>query len=106
VHGRADAVPAVLLDDAVRGAVAAPGGLRSGLHGVRDVGEACVGPDGRDPGVQGLPARRRQRQVGRRDGADGERDGGVAVPALDDRPAVDRQEVAVGEDLRGCGDAG
>ena len=86
-------------DDPVDDAVAPTGLLGGDLYGVRDVGQARAGADRRDPGLQRLLARRGQGEVGGRSGARHQRDRRVAVPPVDDRPAVDRQQVAVGEDL-------
>ena len=100
VHLGADAVADVLLDDPV--VVAVPLARRDDAvldrraHGIqatrptRERGDA--GPhgvlggvdEGEVLGAAGVAA------------ADDDRDGGVAVPAVDDRAAVDRDEVALG----------
>ena len=101
VHLGADAVAAVVVDDAVRVRLGGDGLLDGGA----DVGEPATGDrpgqagphralgDGEQRGVLGggLP---------HRDG-----DGGVAVPALQDRAAVDGDVVALGQRPPAVGDA-
>ena len=98
--------PPYSCDDAVGDAVAPAGRLGGGLHGVRDVGQ---------PRARRGPPRSRPAAPPRH-AADRARSAGAPVPTasvtaaspcqpVDDRPAVDRQQVAVGEDLRrstGC----
>ena len=74
------------------------------LDGVADVGEAAAGDHGLDAGAQRRLGDLEQplRLVGDLPDAGGE--GGVAVVALDDRPAVDGDDVALVEPVR-AGDA-
>src|SRR5207245_2175207 len=93
VHLRADPVPAVVVDDAVR--------VRFGgddlLDGVADVGQPAAGHGAGQPRPHGAVGDVEQRGVLGRRLADGDRDGGVAVPARQDRPAVDGDVVALGQ---------
>src|SRR5690606_11644962 len=94
VHGRADAVPDVVLDDAVRRAR----GAHVLLDRVRDVGDPAAQPGGGDAGPQRGLGDLEQRRDLAGDRADGHRDRGVAVPPVDDRTAVDGDHVTLGED--------
>src|SRR5436190_20326952 len=98
VHGRADAVAHVLLHDRVAGP------LGDGLHRVADVGEAVAVADLGDGGLEALLGDLHEPAGVLADLADRDGDGGVAVVALDDRPAVEGDDVALLEDV-GAGDA-
>ena len=74
-----------------------------------DVGQAPLARAGAaggrgEPGPQRVLRRRGQAAQLRRDLPDPDRDRGVAVPAVQDRAAVDRDQVAVVQHLRGAGD--
>ena len=75
------------------------GGVGAVLDGVRDVGEPVARHHRGDPGLHRQPGGLRQRLVGGDQRADTERERGVAVPAVEDRAAVDRHQVARGQHL-------
>ena len=75
------------------------------LDGVGDVGQPRSVDHCGDAGLQRQPGRFAEICVCLGDLADTEGPGRVAVPAVKDRTAVDRHEVAVGDDHLGAGDA-
>ncbi len=89
MHGGADGVAGVLPHDAVAG------GLGHLLHGVADVGQPVAVDHLVDAGEEALVGHLDQTGGLLGDLADGRGEGGVAVVALDDRPAVDRDDVAL-----------
>ncbi len=91
VHRRADAVAGVVLEDAVAALLLAQPPLdRRG-----DVADPAAEPGRGDAGPQGGLGVGDQRDQVRRDPAHRHRDRGVAVPAVDDRAAVERDQVAL-----------
>ena len=97
MHFAPDAVPAVTVDDAE---AAAKGLLRlvgSGLDGMRDIGEARAVDHCRDARLHRQSCRVREVLVGLREFADPEGPCGVAVPAVENGAAVDRDEISLGE---------
>jgi len=91
VHGGADAVADVLPHH--REARGTDDPFARGT----DVAQPSLGPDLLDRGVEGGTGHRDEPLRRLVDAADGHRDRGVGVPALDDRTAVDRHDVALGE---------
>src|SRR5207248_5554855 len=87
VHGRADAVPDVLPDHRVAGI------LGDSLDGVADVGEAIPVTDLGDGGLQALVGDLHQPAGVLAHLAHGDGHRRVAVVALDDRPAVEGDDV-------------
>src|SRR6185437_11345782 len=100
MHRRPDAVPAVLLDDAV-----AALGPHVRLDGVPDVSEVAAGDAGRDPPPHRLFTDVEHGLDRRIDGANASGERGVAVPAVDDRAAIDRDDVAVAQHMATIRDA-
>ena len=98
VHGGPDGVAHVLPDDRE------PGPLGHVLDGPAHLVEAVPAAELLDPGPQAALGDLDEPGGLGRDLPDGHGEGGVAVVALDDRPAVDRQDVALLEDVlaRGC----
>src|SRR5690606_13909830 len=89
VHRRADAVADVLPHDVE------PGALDRRLDGCAQVAQAGAGHQLGDARLE-RPARHLDEPLGDRVGpAHGGGEGGVAVVAVDDRPAVDRDDVAL-----------
>ena len=89
MHGGADAVAHVLPHHRE------PGGLGHLLDGVADVREAVALPHGCQPLPEALLGDGQQAACLLGDLADGMRPGRVAVVALDDGAAVDRDDVAL-----------
>jgi hypothetical protein len=87
VHGRADAVPATAVEQPVR-----PGRR---LDGVGDVAEALAGCGCFDRLVERLSSDADEAYGRVVDRADRHRHGRVAVVSVDDRPAVDGEDVAL-----------
>src|SRR5690606_33870486 len=106
VHLGADAVAAVVLDDPVLAAAGLGLAAGVGLDGAGDVHEPVALLHGRDAGPHRLLRHPGQlHQLRGVTGADEGREGRVAVPAVDDRAAVDGDDVAVLEDDVVGGDA-
>ncbi len=86
-------MPHVLLDQAVRA-----GGTDHGFDGVTDIRETIAGPRLAEPRPHRLAGR--LGETGDLVGhcADGNRDGGISVPSLDDGAAVDGQQIPVAQD--------
>ncbi len=103
VHGRADAVATVVVDDPV-GAVGTAVAADLPLDSVADVGEPAAELRRRQPRPQrGLAHAGELQRLGRHL-ADRHGDGRIAMPAVEDRSAVDRQQIAVAKYAR-AGDA-
>ena len=98
VHGGADGVTFVPTHDRVTGV------FRDHLHGVADVGQAVAVDHLRDRRVEGRLGHVHQPLRLGVDLADAGGERGIAVPALDDRAAVDADDVAVLQAIR-AGDA-
>ena len=94
MHLAADAVAAVASHDAELAVVARLGGVGPGLDRVRDVGEPVAGHHRGDARLHRLSGGLRQRLVDRDQRPDAERDRGVAMPAVEDRAAVDGHQIA------------
>ena len=93
VHARADAVPDVLLDDAVLVAR----GPHERLDRVADVGESVAGACSPKTGPEGLLGHARELPDIGGDVADEHRESRISVPTIDDRSAVDGDDIAIGE---------
>ncbi|CAO5231769.1 hypothetical protein FAGKG844_160039 [Frankia sp. AgKG'84/4] len=98
VHLGADAVAAVVVDDAVAARADVP------FDRGADVGEPAAELGGRQAGPQRALTGLDHRENLGRDLADGDSDRRVAVPAVDDRAAVDRDDVALAQHPLAAGD--
>src|SRR5204863_10210311 len=99
VHGAADPVPDVVVNDAE------PLAPDEFLDGRADIADAPAHLHGRDADPERLLSDLDEARGIRRDLPDRDGDRGVRVPSVDDRAGVDADDVAVAELALGCGDA-
>src|SRR4051794_29785105 len=93
VHLGADAVAAVVGDDAVLDPIGLVGAHDGALDGEGDVGQPGADDGGLDAGEHGGASGLGEFAVGIGAGPDEHGHGGVAVPAVEDCPAVDGDQV-------------
>src|ERR1700710_419459 len=99
MHGRADSVATEALDDAPLTLQVGARLIDTGLDRMRDIAQLRTWVRLSQAVPQCLFARSRQRGCLDCDRADLNGDGGVAVPAVDDRTEIDRDQVTVGQNL-------